>query len=196
MSQSHEAKAGVVPIPRVKSEKKPSKHLRAKPRSKGSRAEREVIDILHARGYVRARRNWQSGGQGGADIIEGIPGFSIEVKHREIVAIWSWIDQAAEAAMPTESPLVVHRVNHQDWHVVLPREDLRSLLELNGNPPVFRVVRESGRVRLWDWMADARSEAPASSIPVVDFARLGEIGGWYSNLAFSTLLDLIGQAAA
>src|SRR5215475_2327677 len=81
------------------SEKPPEqKRLRAKPRSKGNRGERDVVSILHARGWTKARRNFQSGGQGGGDIINGPSDVHVEVKHRERAAIWEWIEQAEEEA--------------------------------------------------------------------------------------------------
>ena len=73
------------------SRKKP---LRAKPHSKGNRAEREVIDLLHAAGWTSARRNFQSGGQGGGDILNGPTDYHLEVKHRERAEIWKWLAQA------------------------------------------------------------------------------------------------------
>lgn len=178
------------PIPKVPREAKPAKPLRAKPRSKGSRAEREVIDILHAHGWP-ARRNFASGGYGGADIIGGPPGTSIEVKHRETVCIWDWIAQCEEAAMPTDIPLVVHRVNGKPWHAVLPREDLRVLLEANGWPPAHRYARFGERVSLWRWINEISDEP---GIPIVDFARAGSL--WYSDLRFEPLLELLKVAQA
>lgn len=194
-TRSHIAKAGVLPVERPEPKPKVLKLLKAKPRAKGNRAEREVIDILRSRGYRNARRNWQSGGQGGADIIEAIPGYSLEVKHRETVAVWPWIAQAAEAAAPTETPVVVHRTNHRDWHAILPHQDLQSLLQLNGNPATHTLVRETGRLQLWS-LIDRVEERAVRCIPVVEFARPGADSGWYCDLRFLTLLDLIAEAQA
>ncbi len=103
--------------------------LRAMPRSKGNRAERQVIDMLHALGWKRARRNFQSGGQGGGDIIEGPRDVHLEVKHRERCAIWDWIAQAEAEARPTETPVVVFRRNRSQWMVAVPAEDYFELLK-------------------------------------------------------------------
>lgn len=103
--------------------------LKAHPRSKGNRAEREVIDTLRQHGWSTARRNFQSGGQGGGDIIEGPPGFSIEIKHQERCSIWAWIEQCEEAAAPTETPLVVFRRNRSRWYAVIPLDDLLPMIE-------------------------------------------------------------------
>jgi len=66
-------------------------------RSKGGAAEREVVELLKAHGWLEARRNFRSG---------------------------------AEAARPTDTPIVAFRRNRSEWLAVLPLEDLLSLLEL------------------------------------------------------------------
>jgi hypothetical protein len=105
-----------------------TKPLRAQPRSKGNRAEREIIDVLHALGWTTARRNFQSGGQGGGDIIEGPTDVHLEVKHRERCAIWEWIEQAASEARPTDMPAVIFRRNRSGWYAAIPLDDLLALL--------------------------------------------------------------------
>lgn len=111
-------------------ENRTRKPLRAKPRSKGNRAEREVIDILHAHGWTRAYRNFQSGGQGGGDICAGPADTHLEVKHRERAAIWEWIAQAEAERRPTDTPVVVFRRNRCGWYAALPLEELLPLLRL------------------------------------------------------------------
>lgn len=106
------------------------KPLRAQPRSKGNRAERAVLDMLHARGWRFARRNFMSGGAGGGDIIEGPQGVHLEVKHRERCAIWEWIGQAEAEARPTDIPVVVFRRNRSEWYAALPADELFALLQL------------------------------------------------------------------
>jgi hypothetical protein len=106
------------------------KPLRAQPRSKGNRGEREIIDMLHAHGWTGARRNFQSGGQGGGDVIGGPPGTSIEIKYYEAVRIWDWLAQCEAAASPTEIPLLFFRRNRSGWHVALPADELLALLKL------------------------------------------------------------------
>ena len=106
------------------------KPLRAQPRSKGNRAEREIIDLLHAHGWTGARRNFQSGGQGGGDIIGGPGDVHVEVKHRERCSIWDWIDQAHSEARPTDLPLVAFRRNRSAWMACVPLDELLELLKL------------------------------------------------------------------
>lgn len=106
------------------------KPLRAQPSSKGNRAEREIIDLCHAHGWRSARRNFQSGGQGGGDIIEGPPDVHLEVKHREACRIWEWIAQAEGERRPTDIPAVIFRRNRSGWYAAIPVEDLFTLLKL------------------------------------------------------------------
>jgi hypothetical protein len=104
--------------------------LRAKPRSKGNRAEREIIDMLHRFGWTHARRNWMSGGAGGGDVIEGPANLHVEIKHRERCAIWEWIAQAAAEARPTDTPAVFFRRNRSAWFVAVPAEDYLELVAM------------------------------------------------------------------
>jgi hypothetical protein len=106
------------------------KALRAQPRSKGNRAEREVIDMCHRHGWTTAYRNFQSGGQGGGDVIGGPPDVHLEVKHRERCAIWEWIEQADSECRPTDLPVVVFRRNRSQWYAAVPAEELFALLKL------------------------------------------------------------------
>lgn len=106
------------------------KPLRAKPRSKGSRAEREVIDMCHRHGWTGAYRNFQSGGQGGGDIIGGPPDVHVEVKRCERAEIWKWIAQAEGDCRPTDISVVVFRRNRSQWYACVPAEELMALLKL------------------------------------------------------------------
>jgi Holliday junction resolvase len=104
--------------------------LRAQPRSKGNRAEREVIDLLRAMGWTSARRNLQSGGQGGGDVVEGPIDVHVEIKHREACRIWQWIEQAESEARPTDMPLVAFRRNRSRWYAAVPLDELLELVKL------------------------------------------------------------------
>ena len=106
------------------------KPLRAQPRSKGNRFEREIIDLLRAFGWKAARRNWQSGGQGGGDVIGGPADVHIECKHRERAAIWEWIAQAEAEARPTDCPAVFFRRNRSQTWVAVPADEYLALLRL------------------------------------------------------------------
>jgi hypothetical protein len=104
--------------------------LRARPRAKGNRAELAIVNMLKDFGWKGARRNWQSGGQGGGDIVNGPPDTSIEVKHCENARIWEWLAQCEQAASPTEIPLLFFRRNATGWYVALPADELLALLKL------------------------------------------------------------------
>jgi hypothetical protein len=103
--------------------------LRAKPRGKGNAGEREIVDMLHAMGWMGARRNFQSGGQGGGDIIGGPAGIHVEVKRRERCAIWEWIAQAGSEARPTDCPAVFFRRNRSPWYVAVPADEYLELVK-------------------------------------------------------------------
>ena len=104
--------------------------LKAKPRSKGNRAELAVLNILKAFGWTGARRNWMSGGQGGGDIIGGPADVHIEVKHHERCSIWEWIAQAESEARPTDVPCVVFRRNRSGWYACVPFEEYLTLVRM------------------------------------------------------------------
>lgn len=106
------------------------KRLVTKPRGKGNRGEREVIEILHSHGWGFARRNFQSGGQGGSDLTNGPADTAIEVKYCETARIWAWLAQCEAAARPTELPIVAFRRNHSKWYACVELEELLALLRL------------------------------------------------------------------
>ncbi len=102
--------------------------LGRKPKSKGNRGEREIVDILKAHGYP-AYRNFASGGYGGGDVL-GVEGFSIEVKRcAEKLNIWKALEQSENAASATQTPLVAFRRDRSRWYAALPLEDLLGLIE-------------------------------------------------------------------
>ena len=106
------------------------KPLRPRPRGKGNAGEREIVDLLRAHGWAGARRNFASGGYGGADIVAGPEGCSIEVKRCEKAKIWEWLAQSEEAARPTDIAMVFFRRNRSGWYACLPLEELLPLLAL------------------------------------------------------------------
>ncbi len=101
--------------------------LGRKPKSKGNRGEREIVDILKAHGYP-AYRNFASGGYGGSDIV-GLPGMAVEVKMVEKLNIWKALEQGEQAASATDTPTVFFRRNRSRWYAALPLEDLLGLIE-------------------------------------------------------------------
>lgn len=163
--------------------------LRAKPRSKGNRAERAVVDILRTWGWKDAKRNWQSGGQGGGDIIEGPADVHLEVKHHERCTIWDWIAQAEGEARPTDIPVVVLRDNKHSWWCVLPADEWDALWQLLLPRGRMRLERYSERCLLWKWIDEAEEKAPviaSDALPSVRFSRNG--GPVYEAVPFGDLL--------
>lgn len=103
--------------------------LKAKPRSKGNRAELALREVLRDAGYTTARRNFQSGGQGGGDLIDAIPGVHVECKHQETLRLWQWIAQAENEARPTDIPAVIFKRNRSQFYACIPLTDFLGLLE-------------------------------------------------------------------
>jgi hypothetical protein len=104
--------------------------LRRNPKSKGTRGEKEIRDLLREEwGYVKANRNLGSGAQGGGDIIEAIPGVNIEVKRVEKLNIWKALNQSELAASPTDIPAVFFRRNRSTWYAALPLSDFLGLVQ-------------------------------------------------------------------
>lgn len=153
--------------------------LRSRPKGKGNQGEREIVDMCRDYGWTQARRNFASGGQGGADIINGPPGVSLEVKRCETAKIWSWIAQAEEAAMATDIPAVIFRRNRGDWWACAPADDWATLQYHLGDPPTVTIIRNQERVDLWRWLDLATVGAGAlPGVPRVRFRRASS--GWYT----------------
>ena len=152
--------------------------LRAKPKGKGNQGEREIVDMCHRYGWTQARRNFASGGQGGADIINGPSGVSLEVKRCEKAKIWSWIAQSEAAAMATDIAAVIFRRNRGQWWACAPSDEWGAL-EFFLDEGRFTVVREQERVDLWKWLDVAVDGATVlPGVPRVRFKRA--VSGWYT----------------
>ena len=54
---------------------------------------------------------------------------------------------------------------------------------------LFSEVKRQERLQLWQWLAQAQSEAPAGTVPVVSFRR--NRGQWYACLPLRDLLRLV-----
>jgi hypothetical protein len=104
--------------------------LRSRPKGKGNRGEREIVDLFHRFGWTQARRNFASGGQGGGDVIEGPADLHVEVKHRERCASGSGSPRRRAEARPTDTPAVFFRRNRSAWFVAVPAEDYLELLAM------------------------------------------------------------------
>lgn len=164
--------------------------LRPKSKGKGNRGERAIVDMCHDFGWTQARRNFASGGQGGADIINGPEGVSLEVKWCEKARIWQWIAQSEAAARPTEIPAVVFKRNLGQWWACAPADEWEALEQLVGDPPKFTVVREQERVDLWKWLEVAQLAASVMpGVPRVRFKRGSS--GWYTVGPAREFFDLL-----
>lgn len=93
-------------------------------RSKGANGERELAGVLSEFGFA-ARRGQQRSGVDSADVIDGPPGWHIEVKRVERLNLWQAFAQAQRDAPNGETPLVAARRNHGPWLAIV---DLRVLL--------------------------------------------------------------------
>ena len=54
---------------------------------------------------------------------------------------------------------------------------------------IFSEVKRQERLQLWAWLAQAQSEAPSGTVPVVSFRR--NRGQWYACLPLRDLLRLV-----
>ena len=163
--------------------------LRAKPRSKGNRGELAVIELLRTYGW-RPRRNWQSGGQGGGDILDGPVGCNLEVKHHETCRIWEWIAQAENDARPTDIPIVVCRRNHMQWWAVMPADEFDALRELT-TIRTHTVEHHMKTCPLWALLDDVQDRATGLEIPVLRFSRPGS--GQYAAAPATVMFGLLWE---
>lgn len=105
--------------------------MSAMQRNKGARAEREIVDILHAHGWLRARRSSDGRAQSTrGDVLHGPEGCHIEIKRQERLNVPAALTQATEDALPHDIPVVVHRPSRHGWMATLPLEELLPLLAL------------------------------------------------------------------
>lgn len=109
-------------------------------KKKGASGELEVRDLLRQYGYTDARRNFASGGQGGADLVEAIPDVALEVKRTEVASFGNWWRQANRAAKPTDLVLIVHRGSLQPWQATGQLTDLHCLMQ---HLPVYPIIAKT-----------------------------------------------------
>lgn len=91
-------------------------------RRKGSRAELEVAGILATHG-IAVRRTPNSGGLAWRGDLQGLEGYTIEVKRCERLDVPSWMRQAYAAARGGEVPVVIFRRSNEAWHVIEPLQE-------------------------------------------------------------------------
>ena len=95
-------------------------------RAKGNRTELRWTKVLHALGFLSARRGQQYDGRGAADVVDGIPGTHCEVKGVEHLSLYKAIEQAVRDAKPGEIPYVACVKNRKPWLVAVRVDDLRA----------------------------------------------------------------------
>ena len=84
-------------------------------RDKGARGELEVLQLYKEYGF-NGTRGFQSGGQGGGDLVGDMPDMP-EVKFAETVKLYTWVDQAiAAAAGGVAGSLAKECINWVLWH--------------------------------------------------------------------------------
>lgn len=92
-------------------------------RTKGARAERQVVKLFQEHGYS-VQRNLQQFIAGGEDIRlppnKGCGQYKIEVKHQEIPNLKAWWAQAqGQCKNEHEIPVLFFRSNYKPWQVKL-----------------------------------------------------------------------------
>ncbi len=103
----------------------------ARERRKGAKAEIEIVGILRAAGWGRARRTHDGRDQAGrGDVAHGPAGVHLEVKRQERLNVPAAVRQAVADADPLDLPVVVHRPNRCGWMATLPLDELLALLAL------------------------------------------------------------------
>lgn len=93
-------------------------------RDKGVRGEREVLDLLRARGFeVR-------GLEATGDHLAFTTGlvFHVETKRQETARPWAWLEQAEAEAPAGAIPLVAFRRSRSKWYALVPLDALAGAL--------------------------------------------------------------------
>ena len=98
-------------------------------KSKGKRGEREVANLLKARGY-KARRGQQfKGTSDSPDVIcEDLP-FNIEVKYTERPNFKRYMEQSVSDCGEGQVPIVIHKYIRGEWHVMLKFKDFMDVVD-------------------------------------------------------------------
>ena len=88
-------------------------------RRKGVAGELEVCAILRDHGFVARRGTQSRGGSEEEDVVCSLPGFRLEVKRTEHLAIWQALLQVERDLPPDDDetiPCVVFRRNSSRWY--------------------------------------------------------------------------------
>ena len=92
-------------------------------RAKGQRAERELCKLLSDELGVEVKRNVDQARSGGADCLD-VPGFAIEVKHRQATSVPAWWKQARQQAIKAlAEPILFYRKDREAWKAAIATAD-------------------------------------------------------------------------
>ena len=89
-------------------------------RRKGAAGERELFALLEEHLGIAIKRNLEQTRGGGADSYD-LPGYAIEVKRVEQLAVDRWWSQAVMQA-GRAIPVLAYRQSRQPWRFVVPLE--------------------------------------------------------------------------
>lgn len=108
-------------------------------RSKGKVGERELANLLSAKGFPAQRAQQFKGGQHSEDIwcprLREL-GLHIEAKRVERGCVPEWLAKArAECAGTDKEPLICWRRSHEEWVAILPLETLLALIDPTSRLP-------------------------------------------------------------
>lgn len=98
-------------------------------RSKGAGAEREIVQILKARGHEVRRAAYSGALAHEKGDVVGLDGLHMEVKRCEKLQIPAWTRQAESQAKPDEIPAVIYRSSRERWRILVPLEDFLGVWE-------------------------------------------------------------------
>lgn len=118
-------------------------------KQKGSRAEREVANILKDMGLTARRGVQYSGSPDSPDVVcSELSDFHLEVKHVEKLSIWDAMSQATRDC-GDKTPVVVHRKNNRPWIAVLFLNDFIKLAAKKPTPSTPDKAFEIQRNTSW-----------------------------------------------
>ena len=95
-------------------------------RQKGKRGELELAHLLQEYGIPARRGQQYAGANGDADVV-GLQGYHIECKRVEKLNLYKAMKQSETDAKPSETPIVCHRTDRQEWLVTLRLPDFLRL---------------------------------------------------------------------
>ena len=127
-------------------------------RSKGARAEREVVNLLKEHGFTDAVRNYDQAAVGGADILT-VKEWSIEIKNRATVYQPTWWLDAVEKTPKGCKTALVYRVPNMPlarrWVVEVRLSDVAEWFGSDAPLHVDLETIENATVKMsfFTWMA-------------------------------------------